>query len=103
MKKIDNERRTMTVVFVGTKEVVVPCIVAQETKRLINKFRLKVTDIDMQEPYYMDDVQCQDDYELTITVAPNKVLKSRRFKSAIRRTNSKLIKRYGWDLTVIEE
>lgn len=93
----------MTVVFVGTKEVVAPCIVAHEAKRLINKFRLKVTDIDMQEPYYMDDVQCQDDYELTLTVAPTKALKTRKFKSAMRRTYSKLIKRYGWDLTVIEE
>lgn len=93
----------MTEVYVGGKRVAVPCAVAYDTKRLINKFRLIVTDISICKPYFIDDIQRQDLYELVLTVRPARVLKTRKFKNAHERTFMKFAKRFGWDLTIVEE
>lgn len=103
MMKYRKRILAMTEVCVGNKCVMVPCAVACETKRLINKFHLVVTDVHIDEPYFIDVFQWQEFYELVLTVKPSMNLRRRRFVNAHERTCMKFAKRYGWDLTIIEE
>lgn len=72
------------------KEVVVPCHIANQVKRLINKFHFEVTDILLGPAWFYDSEEPHDWYELTIYVMPTKKLRTRKYRN----TRNRLFKRF---------
>lgn len=96
--RVKEQNHPMTEISVGEKRVLVPCIVANDVKHLINKFRLNVTDVKVIKPYYMDEWQYQDYYELYLYMKPSKVLRTRKFRKAFDDMCRRFLKRYSWDV-----
>jgi len=95
--------RTHVCVFVGEKCANVPCDIACRVKKLINKFRLKVVNVDLVVPGFGDDDCRREFYELRIVVERKGVLSTRWFRNVYWKLYIKIFRKYGWCVVVRSE